>query len=698
MKQFLNKALLGLAGLGLAASGIVSCSDNGLELYEVGAPADLQERIDAAAKTDDTGNDDQEEPGLLVDLTKYADDFEFVGNAKLIGDIILIDGTGGGKNGNYVTTKNPGWLEGKIELKDVVTVSFDARPTVNSTDWNYTFGIGYSNDGWNYVDGTIGFIQRMGDPYQAVFPGDFWTSENTMGGSATENPYNYFSGLDESNCNKWYHFDYVYSPDEFAIYVNGVKQVAHKSDAMTAITADGIQNVISNLYKGDIHIGCGIDPANENFGGYIANFRIHDEIYVKKSGFFNGEIPDNKPKSIIVKDAPKAVEINSTDFLKDAKLFIKWDNEAEEELKAENFVISTTAPMDEDGKLNTLGTYTVTVSYALTKNGNATNPVATAYIIEVTAEISDIKVETVDMASFLFAPGTTEIKKADIDVASYIKAVKGITGSSDIKIPASEYKAEVTAIPTTIAEGEKIEVTVTYKNITTKFEIALKQIQFNIKVNGTDLSVAPKFNGNSTLDGDRIIISGDRLANNSVVFGDVLKDKITFTNAVTVSFDAKFAGNTTDWNYLFALGSHGDENGFHYVCATVGFISSIGDPWSPMYPGGNWAEGNLLGGNNLTGTEEINPYNYFLLPDNENIWHHFDYVYTATGAEIWMDGKKATNWGHDGNAFAGALNYLTTNLRWGSNINGTEGAAGTYTNISIRNTEYHQEGACTVTD
>lgn len=477
MKQFFRKSLLGMMTVGIAAS-MVGCADNDLELYQVGEPDWLQEKIDQiAADKANSGEDEEEETGFRVDLNKYKDDFEFNGNAKMIGDILLVDGSGGGKNKNYVTTKEAGWLKDKITLTDVVTISFDARPTVNSSDWNYMFGLGVSGDTWNYIDGTIGFILRMGDPYQAVFPGGAWDAENTCGGSADENPYNYFSGLSEANCNKWYHFDYIYSAKAgLEIYMNGKKQITHPIDGLDAIDAAGIKNVIQGLTEGNLHIGCGIDATLENFGGYIANFIIHDSYYYKKSNFFNGEIPDNQPKSLTVSGAPNAVELGSTDFLKDAVITVNWDNGASDVLKADELSVSTTAPMDEDGKLTTVGTYTVTVSYALTKNGDPAKPVATSYIIEVTAAIQSIKAEAA-METYIYAPGTTEIKTVDLDASSFVKAVKGITGSADIDIPASECQITVES-----ASLKLITVKVAYKNFSTTLSITAQEAERKVNI------------------------------------------------------------------------------------------------------------------------------------------------------------------------------------------------------------------------
>jgi len=232
---------------------------------------------------------------VKIDLVKDADAFEFHGAAKMLNnEILMIESGAGGKNGNHVSLKESGWLKDKITFKDVVTISFDAYPTANASDWNYMFFIGKSmlrgNDAWGYMDGTCGFIQRMGDPYNAFFPGDGWVEGNAMGGVANgDNPYNYF--MIEGNCNKWYHFDFIYSTTEVSIYVNGVKTMAHTLNADQSAAA---ATILASLNDGQLALGAGADPNLENFGGYMANFTLRNEEYHQTGDFYSAEIPATK--------------------------------------------------------------------------------------------------------------------------------------------------------------------------------------------------------------------------------------------------------------------------------------------------------------------------------------------------------------------------------------------------------------------
>ena len=132
---------------------------------------------------------------------------------------MLVDETGGGKNGNYAIAKT-GLSE--LDFSKGVTVSLKVRPTANSSDFNYLFAIGKTKgfDSFAYCDGTIGFIARYGDQYAGHFPNEGWVEGNPV-----DSKYNYFSTAGENDpsavVDKWYRMTFVYSPDETCIYVDG---------------------------------------------------------------------------------------------------------------------------------------------------------------------------------------------------------------------------------------------------------------------------------------------------------------------------------------------------------------------------------------------------------------------------------------------------------------------------------------------
>lgn len=172
---------------------------------------------------------------------------------------LLVDSTGGGKNGNYAIAKSD---ISKYDFSDGVTISLNVRPNANSSDWNYLFALGQtkSDGSFNYCDGTIGFIARHGDPYEAHFPGDGWADGNQV-----NSDYNFFGNA--ANAGKWHRITYVYSNSEICIYVDGI---------LTCRWGEGtIGSVLKALNKGHFVIGAGASEDElENFGGYI------DDVYI----------------------------------------------------------------------------------------------------------------------------------------------------------------------------------------------------------------------------------------------------------------------------------------------------------------------------------------------------------------------------------------------------------------------------------
>ena len=216
--------------------------------------------------------------------------------------VLLIEEGAGGKNGNYAHID--GAFTG-TDFSNGATVVMNIRPTAQSSDWNYLFSIGALTEGAIcYVDGTTGFIQRAGDPYLPFFPGDGWVDGNAMGGVAgddTNNPFDYFNK--EENANKWYQVAYVYAKDKVQIYVDGILTQEHAGDLSAVLAA------LTN--NGTFHVGCGIDPALENFGGYVDDIAVFntalsaDEVKALPANYDASENQVENPD-------PKPVD-NSTD-------------------------------------------------------------------------------------------------------------------------------------------------------------------------------------------------------------------------------------------------------------------------------------------------------------------------------------------------------------------------------------------------
>lgn len=227
----------------------------------------------------------------LVKSFNFSDDsidFSMQGNAAIVDNpddendkVLCIETGSGGKNSNYAITQAGYFSE--VDFSEGVTISMNVRPTANSSDWNYLFSIGTTSspvtNGYLYIDGTIGFIQRVGDPYTAYFPGDGWVEGNTVNSN-----YAYF--MQEANSNKWYKLTYVYSASELSIYVDGVQAVQYTPSSSLA-------SILENLNSGtQLVLGAGADRGVlENFGGYI------DDVFVYNTALTAAEVGDIPAKA-----------------------------------------------------------------------------------------------------------------------------------------------------------------------------------------------------------------------------------------------------------------------------------------------------------------------------------------------------------------------------------------------------------------
>lgn len=151
-----------------------------------------------------------------------------------------------------------------------VTVSMKVRPTMQNSDWNYLFKLGYGKDedtaiGYCYLDGTTGLIQRMdaGESYQPYYPGDGWVDGNPL-----NSEYNYFNKY--ANANHWYTLTYVYTSTGVSIYVDGQLTTQHTS------SYTDFSSVLMGAANGSLTIGAGADLGDGNcFTGYVDDFQIY---------------------------------------------------------------------------------------------------------------------------------------------------------------------------------------------------------------------------------------------------------------------------------------------------------------------------------------------------------------------------------------------------------------------------------------
>ena len=199
---------------------------------------------------------EKEGEAVLHGAAKLAKDPDNSSNQAL-----LVEDGAGGKNGNYAIAAQD--LK-TFDFSDSVSVSLNVRPTANASDWNYLFAIGQtkSHGAFRYCDGTVGFIARHGDPYEAHFPGDGWIEGNPV-----DSNYSYFTS--SANAGKWYRMTFVYSQSEVCLYVNGILTCKWQ--------ASGIRDVLAALNQGHLVLGAGASEEElENFGGYLDDVYVYD--------------------------------------------------------------------------------------------------------------------------------------------------------------------------------------------------------------------------------------------------------------------------------------------------------------------------------------------------------------------------------------------------------------------------------------
>ncbi|MCQ2251947.1 MAG: LamG domain-containing protein [Bacteroidales bacterium] len=565
MKQFLNKALLGLAGLGLAATGLVGCADN--SLYEVGAPADLQERIDAAASnqgsaSNSSNSNDTRNPFVTISTTGYPVEpsVHIVGQEGPL-HVVLPDGEEMDMEGiKWWDANNP--ATPNFALNDGETLEFTAT-MIGGNNTAYIVEVFNPSGAKDKKD----YMTITGDM-------NFWTAEWT----------------DQEN---WNNNNVTISDESLKQAFKDYRENEEVTIRVTRSGKDITVAFVSDVFRGD-----------------------------------------PKPVSISIKDAPKALELGSDDFWKTAVASINWDNNTTSEMKKEDLIISTTAPMDEDGKLTTLGMYTVTVSYNKTqKKGELTDAVSTSYIIEVTAAIKKIEVEKVEGATYIYTGD--KINENDINVASYIKSVKGIAGTTKIDIPTAEYTAEVTNTSAT-----EIEITVNYKGITFPFTIPAEKGAFKINVCGTNVDInATSIVGNGSFAKDDkfgIIFqnaSTTPRSNYLLLPEDVLSHSAE-TKEMTITFWAKGDENTAHFSPIFsayagAPAANGTNGAPMFIMQTRGLLQVNNEGWCDFTAAQNVA------GANIDANDET---------FHDGKWHLITCVLTETSAKYMVDGEVYNEW------------------------------------------------------
>ncbi|MBQ3690959.1 MAG: hypothetical protein II937_14015 [Bacteroidales bacterium] len=178
------------------------------------------------------------------------------------------------------------------------------------------------------------------------------------------------------------------------------------------------------------------------------------------------------PAKLEVTGTPKAVsfteeKVEPSYYYGDGEATVTWSNGTTSKIAAKELTFSVVPD------LKTVGTAVVTVAYGKTSMGQFCEPVSTGYKIEVVGDLTGIKINpTSDEPTYYYAPGTTGIKKEDIDVTAFIKSVVGVSGTAEL--PLSDYTTDVT-IPATF--GNDIVITVKYKDFTATLNVKVAEMK-----------------------------------------------------------------------------------------------------------------------------------------------------------------------------------------------------------------------------
>lgn len=158
--------------------------------------------------------------------------------------------------------------------------------------------------------------------------------------------------------------------------------------------------------------------------------------------------------------------------------------------------------------------------------------------------------------------------------------------------------------------------------------------------------------------------TGGGMNGNYAIAKKELKD-IDFSDGITVSLNVRPTKNSSDWNYLFAIGQTKTHGIYNYCDGTIGFIARHGDPYSGHFPGDGWVEGNPANSD----------YAFFTNEENANKWYRLTYVYSNSMVYLYMDGVLTCQWA------AAGMDGVLSNLNQGHLVIGAGASEGELENF-----------------
>lgn len=330
-----TKVLGAFSALFFAASAFIGCSE--IDMFQVNAPADLQERIDAiAAEKNAQSHGDT----TVVDITKA-----IVGSEDF----------------------SSGWWADHSQHFEVPTGKLLHFEFVNhsskGSNWN-NWNVVCTNVAGNGTDDDSSYQEYFvvrADGYAFSWPGVL--------------SIDYF---EEGKLADWDDFK-----DNFMDNAYVTVEVDHSTQGLVVMTAvaekEGYDFKITETYQQE---GFSASPFFINITTDASWFEMKKAYLIPTK---IEEIPDQNPTGIVVTGYPTLLEIGDEDAIGNAVATVTYEDgtSAQVDIDAVTFTVPD---------LTTVGVKTIVYSYAVTKQGNSCKPVNGYYTLEVVNAVTALEV------------------------------------------------------------------------------------------------------------------------------------------------------------------------------------------------------------------------------------------------------------------------------------------------------------------
>ena len=178
--------------------------------------------------------------------------------------------------------------------------------------------------------------------------------------------------------------------------------------------------------------------------------------------------------------------------------------------------------------------------------------------------------------------------------------------------------------------------------------------------------------------------------------GEALKD-YDFSQGFTLSCDIYPDQQSTDWNYIFGIGTFGEEK--NAFVGTIGFSAGFDSELKKDTDGTSWMgfpAGDAADPNNPNWIHENKGnynWNFFMNPVNAHKWYHLDFIYSLEGLTIAIDGVPIVAYQDTNGYMADIFKALKDGqLRLGKGVvTSNEGYVGLMDNIELKTVSSEHE-------